>query len=178
MNQTFLARFPQQLKHWTFHCALNALPSFIIAAAWMKMYKQPACLAAMLLAITCFILAYATITSLPSPMNEKDSLPSRSIRLGAKIRSWIAGLSIPLVCSNGIFFAPDLWCGMLTVGAVNWIAKQFGHINPVIGMDKKNDPVTVFVTTLLEGTIISIGLLMLAFFTLLILQARTRKQII
>lgn len=177
MNQTFLDRFPQQLKHWTFHCTINALPSFIIAAAWMKMYRQPACLAAMLLAIACFILIYATLTSLPGSLNEKDSLTSRAIRLGAKIRSWIAGISVPLACTPALMFTPDLWVGMFSMQAVTWVAKTLGHSHAVIDMDRTSHPVAVFATTLLEGAILSIILLMIAFFALIILQAKARRKI-
>lgn len=180
MNQTFLDRFPQQLKHWTFHCTINALPSFIIAAAWMKMYRQPACLAAMLLAIACFILTYATLTSLPGSLNEKDSLTSRAIRLGAKIRSWIAGLSIPFVCigEGFLFFVPDFWCGWFSMASVNWIASQFGYGNSVMNDGPSSKPVAVFFTTLLEGTMLSILLLMISFFALIMLQAKARRKMV
>lgn len=178
MNQTFLARFPQQLKHWSFHCIFNAMPSFIIASVWMKMYRQPACIAAMLLAIACFIFTYATLTSLPGSMNEKDSITSRSIRLGAKIRTWMAGISIPFVCSPALMWAPDFWCGMFSVSAVNWIARTLGHSQSVIDMDRTSNPVAVFATTLLEGTILSIILLKIAFFCLIILQIREQRKLV
>ena len=144
------------------------------------MYQQPACLAAMILAISCFILAYATITSLPGSMNEKDSLASRAIRLGAKIRSWIAGLSIPFVCigEGFLFFVPDFWCGWFSMASVNWIASQFGYGNSVMNDGSSSKPVAVFSTTLLEGTMISIILLMIAFFALIIFQAKARRKMV
>ena len=179
MNQPFLNRFPGQLKHWGFHCTINALPSFIIAAAWMKMYQHPACIFAMLLAILCFVLTYASLTSLPFAINESDSLTSRSMRLGAKIRSWIAGLSIPFVCigEGFLLFVPDFWCGLFSMSSVNWIATQFGYGNSVMNDGSSSKPVAVFFTTLLEGTMLSIILLMIAFFSLIILQAKARRKI-
>jgi hypothetical protein len=63
------------------------------------------------------------------------------------------------------------------MASVNWIATQFGYGNSVMNDASSSKPVAVFITTLLEGTMLSIILLMIAFFSLIILQAKARRKI-
>lgn len=177
MTSAFLRRFPSQLGHWSLHATLNALPSFIIAAVYLQLWDKPRAMLGMGCAVLVFIVAFATVTSLPGPQAEDSQLIGHSIRLGAKIRSWIACLSLPLLAlpHGGFFLVPDFWCGWLACGIQEWIMNQLGA-GP--GNSGFNQPTfgKIFSLTLLEGLILSVFLLMIAFFSLIILQNRERKR--
>jgi hypothetical protein len=64
------------------------------------------------------------------------------------------------------------------MASVNWIASQFGYGNSVMNDGSSSKPVAVFITTLLEGTMLSIILLMISFFALIMLQAKARRKMI
>jgi hypothetical protein len=64
------------------------------------------------------------------------------------------------------------------MASVNWIASQFGHGNSVMNDGPSSKPVAVFFTTLLEGTMLSILLLLISFFALIILQAKARRKMV
>ena len=174
------ATFRRQLRHWTFHCLLNALPSFIIAAAWLKL-RSPVAVAAMLAAIGTFILLYATLTSLDGPLSAPSHVFSRALKLGAKIRAWISGLSLLLVPTEKLMmFTPDFWCGFLSFGLLARAADllhsgtnsfNFFRVNAA---DKDFFP--IYATTLLEGFILSFILLMISFFAVIFLQSRDRRK--
>jgi hypothetical protein len=178
----FLAVFPRQLRFWTFHCSLNALPSFGIALLFLQLWKSPVAVAAMLSAITTFILLYTIVTSLSGPLSDEKHLLSRSLKLGAKIRGWISGTSvILLVTGKGIFFVPDLWCGMLAINVLNRIASLSGAsssspfrprpIHDIEGFFR------IYAITMTEGFILSFILVMISFFAVMAVQARDRKRI-
>lgn len=178
MNPKFLDRFPGQLGHWALHGTLNALPSFIIAAVYLQLWNKPQAMLGMGAAVVVFILAFATVTSLPGPQAEASHLIARAIRLGAKIRSWIACLSLPLLAlpRGGFFFVPDFWCGWLACAIQESAVKFLGMGSGRSGID---DPTFggIFALTLLEGLILSIFLLTIAFFSLIALQNRERKRV-
>lgn len=182
MNSSFSARFPRQFGHWALHGSLNATPSFIIAMVLMELRKNPAAIAAMLLAIGFFIVAFAVITSLPGPLAEKTHVLSRSIRLGAKIRTWIACISIPMAFLPPLaIFLPDTWCGLLAISAQNAICRLPGMESYAFSVDGGAATMgflPVFTTTLLEGFIISFLLVMISFFCVIFLQSRDRKRML
>ncbi len=181
MTSTFLTRFPNQLGHWTIHGICNALPSFIIALVFLKLWKSPQAVAAMVLAVTIFIVAFAVAISLPWTLSDSNHVLGRSIRLGAKIRSWIAGLSLPCVLApQMVVFMPDTWCGLLAV----WLQYQADRyfrmgmsFNPTGGDGASARFLPTFTTTMLEGFIISFMLLTISFFCVIFLQSRERKRL-
>lgn len=178
MNTGFLRRFPGQLGHWALHGSLNALPSFIIAAVYLQLWDKPQAMLGMISAVMVFILAFATVTSLPGPQAEAPHLIARSIRLGAKIRSWIACLSLPLLAlpQGGFFFIPDFWCGWLACAIQESAMKFLGSASRRSGIDAPTFG-SIFALTLLEGIILSVMLLTIAFFSLIALQNRERKRV-
>ena len=174
------ATFRHQLRHWTFHCLLNALPSFIIAAAWLKL-RSPVAVAAMLAAIGTFILLYATLTSLDGPLSDRNHVFSRALKLGAKIRAWISGLSLLLVPTEKLMMlTPDFWCGFLSVGLLNQAGQFFNpgsnFFHLVSGTTTDKGFLPIYATTLLEGFILSFILLMISFFAVIFLQSRDRRK--
>ena len=175
------AVFPRQLRYWSLHCLLNAAPSLGIALGWLGLWQHPAAVAAMFTAIATFILLYSVLTSLRGPFTDPTHILSRSLKLGAKIRAWISGISV-LVLPTGIFMmlTPDYWCGLISISLVNGAARYLGASGPVFqpdnGASSTSGFLPVFATTLLEGFILSFLLLMIAFFALIFLQMRDRKK--
>lgn len=175
------ARFLRQLRHWTLHCLINALPSFIIAAVWMKLGKNPTALAAMFAAIATFILLYATLTSLKGPLADDSHLFSQALKLGTRIRLWISGVSLIFVSAKELLiFAPDLWCGMLSLALLNGAAQKLNPgantFNFMDGNTANQSFFPVYATTLLEGFILSFILLMISFFALICIQIKHRRS--
>lgn len=181
MNSTFLSRFSKQLGHWAIHGLFNALPSFIIAVFLLQLQDRNS-ITAMLAAVGFFVVAFATATSLPGLLSDSMHLLSRSIRLGARIRSWIAGLSLLVFPfgHNAISFIPDFWCGLAAGLVQDNVVRRMGFQNSFVNR-RGGDPMdflSVFTITLLEGLIISILLLTLSFFCLIVLQARERRRFV
>lgn len=175
------ATFCRQLRYWTFHCLMNALPSFIIAAVWLKL-RGPLAVSAMLAAIGTFILLYAALTSLKGPLADPNHVFSRALKLGAKIRAWISGLSLlVLPFENLIIFTPDFWCGFLSFGLLNRAAELFqpgtNSFNFFNGNAAAKGFLPIYTTTLLEGFILSFILLMISFFAVIFLQSRDRRKL-
>lgn len=179
----FSNRFRKQLGHWTLHGVFNALPSLIIALGFLNLWNSPAAVAAMFAAITIYILIFAIATSLPGPLAEESHVLSRAIRLGAKIRTWIACLSLPLlpIGMTGLIFTPDFWCGLLAVSLLNWVARFPGMGAVELAVEDNGGGrgfLPVFATTMLEGFIISFLIVMISFFAVIVLQSRDRKRLI
>lgn len=174
------AVFPRQLRYWSLHCLLNAAPSLGIALGWMGLWKIPSAVAAMFTAIATFILLYAFLTSLRGPFTDPGHILSRALRLGAKIRAWISGISLLVLPVPALMmFTPDLWCGMLSINLFNIAARILGAPGPVFQPGSARsayDFFPVFAITMLEGFILSFLLLMIAFFSLILLQMRDRKK--
>jgi hypothetical protein len=176
-----LAIFRRQLRYWMLHCLLNALPSFIIAAVWLKL-RGPLAVSAMLGAIGTFILLYATLTTLQGSLADPNHSFSRALKLGAKIRAWISGMSLLMVpFEKIIIFTPDFWCGFLSFGLLNRAA-EFLH-SGTNSFNFFNDHAAakgflpIYATTLLEGFILSFILLMISFLAVIFLQSRDRWKL-
>lgn len=159
MNRSIFLR---QLRYWTFHCLLNALPSFGIALFFLGLWRNPAAVAAMLLAIATFILLYSTLTSLPGPMLEKEHLLSRALRVGVKVRGWISAVSVGIIPLGGIMVTPDFWCGFYASVIVDWGARQLGTQGQMVDAPALVGFCEVFAVTLLEGIILSSLIVMVA----------------
>ena len=175
------AVFFRQLRYWTLHCLLNALPSLGIALGWMELWKRPPAVAAMFTAIATFILLYAVLTTLAEPLHDSFHILGRSLKLGTRLRAWISGLSLLLVPTGFlVMFTPDYWCGTIAIGLVNRGAVLLGWGNGQFfdwEREANSGFLPVYVVTLTEGILLSFLLLMISFFALLFLQARERKKI-
>ena len=179
MNAAFLAKFPKQLGHWSIHGLCNALPSFIIALVFLHLWQSPQAVAAMVLAILIFIIAFAVMTSLSWPLSDRTHVLGRAVRLGAKIRSWIACISIPLAFTPAMSITPDFWCGYIAAAVQNEIFRALhlgGATTSMMDSFGNASFLPVFTTTMLEGFIISFLLLMIAFFCVIFLQAKERRR--
>lgn len=176
------AVFPRQLRYWTLHCLLNAAPSLGIALGWLGLWRSPSAWLAIFSAIAIFIGLYAFLTSLRGPFTDPDHILSRALRLGARIRAWISGLScLVLPTGIGMMLTPDYWCGLLSIILLNGAASFFGERGQFFNPDPAGATdsfLPVFATTLLEGFILSFLLLMIAFFSLILLQVRDRRKIV
>lgn len=173
----FRANFPRQVRYWTLHCILNALPSLGISLGWLKLIESPAATAAIFTAIATFILLYATATSLIRPTSDRSNLLFRSLDLGLRIRIAISILSLfALVEENHVRFAPDTWCGVAAGFCVDWLSRSlgFGQINSNPISDIGFFP--IYAVTMLEGFILSFLLLMISFFALIFLQAKDKQK--
>ena len=169
---------PVQARYWTLHCCINALPSFIVAAFYLQMITSPTCILAMLMAILTFIAAYTVITSIEGWFSDSQSVLSRALKVGVRIRMIVSLVSLPLLIPTALaFLVPDVWAGMLAAAIVNWVADFLGSGGAWIGPTEGHPPaLAVYATTMIEGLIISFMLFMLSFFSLLVLQARDRKK--
>jgi hypothetical protein len=177
-TSTFRAAFPRQLRYWSIHCSLNALPSLCIALRVMQLWKSPPAIVAMFLAIATFILLYAAFTSLIEPLADDRHVLSRSLKLGTKIRAWISGLSMFVVFTPAMSIAPDFWCGFISVMLTNSLFKSAGSSVDLLDPGRLNAGfLPIYVTTLLEGLILSFLLLMISFFAVIFVQARDRKRV-
>ncbi|HEX7262308.1 MAG TPA: hypothetical protein VF258_10875 [Luteolibacter sp.] len=173
-SSPFATTFLRQLRYWAFHSSLNALPSLFIALFFLNLLERPSAVAAMLCAIATFILLYAAITSLSEPLADPTHVLSRSLKLGAKIRAWISGLSLLVVFTPAMSVSPDFWCGWLAVNIVNHLTQLMGLNSG--GYVPNTDFLSIYATTLLEGFILSFILLMISFFALIFLQSRDRRK--
>lgn len=181
MNHSFFKIFPQKLRFWTFHGVLNALPSFGIALIFLGLYRNPMGIAAMILAVGTFIIGYSVITSLAGPFSTEEHILSQALVLGTKIRSWISAIS--LVCLllsfssfSTMMVTPDFWAGFGAAHIYQWIAHFFGAPVDLFENGDRAGFVEVFTTTILEGLLLSVAILLIAFFSVLFLQARNRKR--
>lgn len=181
--------FPRQLKFWGLHCTLTALPSFCIAL--LAFNKAPA-IAAMLCGIATFVFGYAFITSTAIYGKVHSGLIGRSIKLGTRIRMIIALVSLPLLVTiigkdaqsvgdsaSAVFFVPDFWFGYaaLIISAItlNLLSPQ-GYAGSS-GIDAfGEDFLLPYLTTIIEGVLISVSLVMIAFITLIILNFRRNSR--
>jgi len=177
-HSSFLAVFPRQLRYWMFHCSLNALPSFFIAFFYLNLRDNVYAVAGMLAAIVTFILLYATLTSLPGPFADQTHLLPRALKVGARIRGWISGITLLFLPATPLLlFTPDLWCGQLAIIMINQLAPFTGTSYSNYGPSPTNSSfLSIYSTTLLEGFILSFILLMISFFALIFLQSRERRK--
>jgi hypothetical protein len=172
------SRLPGQARYWTLHCGINALPSFIVAAFYLQMINQPLAVVAMVLGILTFIVGYTILTCIEGWFTDSESLLARALKVGVKIRMVLSLISLPMLLPSPIaLFVPDVWAGMMASGAVNWLGNQLGAGSNLIGPNEGSVPfLAVYATTVIEGLIISFMLLMLSFFSLLVIQTKQRKR--
>ena len=179
-------RFPSKLKFWSVHCLINALPSYLIAVVWLQLWDQPVAQLAMGFAVLTFVIGYSIATSLPGPLSNRDSLAGRAMRVGLTVRtviSVITMLAVPL--GPLLIFTPDLWCGVFASNVVGFFYQLAGL--EITLQDGFEDGVSsgrlpgigfmeVYLTTFIEGLILSFMLFLFSFIAILILQMRDRKK--
>lgn len=177
-------RLPKQLRYWSIHCGVNALPSFLVVVIMLSQIQEDIVMlsvGAMLCAIVIFVITYTLITSIKGLFDNPKSLLSRALRIGAKTRLVISVVSLPflvgLVDSHSqeiIMFCPDYWAG---VGAVLVYAIATGETSSSPPVDESGVGfMDIFAVTMIEGVILSIFLFTVAFIALVILQIRARRR--
>lgn len=151
---TFRTVFPRQLRFWTFHCVMNALPSLGI------------------------ILLVTTLTSLRGPLSTEGHLLSRSLKLGAKIREWMAVVSLlPLAAKeSSMLYIPDYYCAVIALAAASHVTIPGFSMNDLAYGVPSTAFIPIFATTILTGLILSFLLLIISFFAVILLQARDRRK--
>ncbi|MFN5579934.1 MAG: hypothetical protein ACK49X_10005 [Akkermansiaceae bacterium] len=183
----FIDVFKGKLKFWALHCAISALPSYLIVMVWLKQAANPTAHLAMLAAIATFVIGYSVLTSLPGPLTRKDTLLSRALRVGLILRM-ICSIITTLAVPTGIFllYTPDFWCGNLATGIVDRIYGFLGHEtdlrNMIDGKNTKDEVLIqpgfmeIYLITLFEGLILSLMLFIFSVMAVVILQMRDRKK--
>jgi hypothetical protein len=184
----FRRSFPGKLGFWSVHCAINAVPSYLIAVVWLGLWNSLTAQLAMLAAVVTFILGYSVVTSWVSVLREGRNLFTRALHVGLVIRtiiSCLTALAIPL--GPFLLFTPDLWCGLW---ANSLVSKVFGFAGLAArtDIDGRTGSVAdsvlsgvgfleIYATTLVEGLILSFMLFIFSFLAILILQMRDRRKI-
>ena len=133
---------------------------------------------AMLSAIATFILLITTLTSLRGPLSTEGHILSRSLKLGAKIRAWMALVSVlPLAAKeSSIAYIPDYYCDLIALVAACYATiPRFSMNDLAYGPPSAFLP--IYVTTIFAGLILSFLLLMISFFVVIFLQARDRRRV-
>jgi len=189
----FLSVFPRQLRFWTFHCCLNAAPSFVIALVLLDLWRSPSGIAAMCCGVATFILFYSVVTSIGTPFSVEFGISARALRAGAKVRSFLGAIAfvafvIQLSATKvgvgsgvekifSIGYLADFYCGMMAnrileefVRIMKPLVLQFGFGKGTIGFFE------IYLTTLIEGVILSFLLILISFFALIVLQSKERRK--
>jgi hypothetical protein len=176
-----LDALPRQLRYWTGHCLLNALPSGVIACIFLKYWKNPEALLAMGSAVIAFILLFAFLTSIRGPLTQPDHTLNRAIRAGVKFRKAVSLISLPLLIPPFTFLVPDLWGGLLAAWLTLQAAQLIDNRTPMAAsLDRLVEEPTftsVFATTMFVGLFISFFMLMFSFFAVLVIQRRERAKL-
>jgi|GEM_PF-2033157 len=181
------------LRHWTFHVCVSAAPSFVFMAQASTRWP---CVVGMLLGVGFFILLYTACARFTFPDAEPTNMWRRAIRLGTKARTVCALLALPSVVAfvhGGVkwpffFFLPDYLAGM-----VAWsVTANIGQAEPVrwlrilltspdAGVRRENvwlgdmsSVIPTFLTTVIEGFILSGVLFLAAFICLIVLKLHAR----
>lgn len=181
--------FARQLRFWSLHCGLTALPSFCIA---LTVFNGLPALLAMFCGVATFVLFYSVVTSTNLYGKVHSGLIGRSVKLGTRIRMIISVASLPLLIpiigvemdSVGeppmtLMFTPDFWFGylaiVLTVLALSAIIPNYMRGNGSLE-NMAEDFLFPYMTTLIEGVLISISLIFIAFITLVVLNFKRNRQ--
>ena len=159
MNSSFL----KNLRFWTGHCLLNALPSFLIAGLYLDYFQSLSDTLAMLMGITVFIFAYATVfTFVPRFHDQKNSF-GRAVRLALKIRIVLFAFGIlGAVIPTLFLFHPDYYAGLAAFEVQKIFYAAFFDL--AITPEKMTLFFDIFIWTLLEGAILTAFLMALSSF--------------
>ena len=167
--------FLSELKFWSFHCSLTALPSFLMAGVSLEYFKSPSSVAAMLLAVLVFIFGYTLLTTFLKPFQEKQNLISRALQAALQARLVVTLMTILVFIldikeQTTLPYLPDYWAGFLSGMVINSVSG--GEL-----LEAKTVPFfLVFSWTILEGIILSFLLFMLTFFCLLVVTISQKRK--
>lgn len=166
--------FPKKLRYWSIHAIFCATPSFIMAV--QLGYFRMASIAGMLAAIASFILLYTFITSsnLYDRVIEGRSSLRTIVHRAAVLRSVVSAVGILGFANQFTFFLfyPDFIAGIYSIGLSELIFRRVLGIRlPSIGSPNSSDFeffmgnqaafIPTYITTIFEGVIISVTLLLL-----------------
>ncbi len=177
-----------QLRYWTLHCSLTALPSFCLALIY---FNSPLNILAMLAGIATFIMGFTAITTTPFYDKLHEGIVGRSIRLGTRIRMIISLIGLPFLIpmigqnmgqgsipSISILFTADFWFGYAALIITATVGQALGSGYNRIGSSSfEADFFFTYFTTIVEGLLISVSLVSIAFFALIVLNAKQRRRI-
>lgn len=172
--------FSRQLGFWGLHCGLTAIPSFCIALTKLNDADE---VLGMLCGILTFVFGYTFLTSAGFYGKIHRGLIGKSIKWGARIRMFISVFSIPLLLttlgkgkpSEEVMFVPDMWFGLAALILFSIGAR-------VIGFDLGNTGAgdlgffATYTVTMIEGVLISISLILIAFISLVVLNYKRNRN--
>lgn len=167
-----------QLRFWSLHVGLTALPSFAVA---LIKFNSPGAILAMLAGIATFIVGYTLLCS--STVYARltgASLLGEAVRKGTRIRLILSLATAPLLFGAfaefpSVLFAPDFWAGFGALLVVGWFSQVLGLGQVDVGRNEIGFVPTYFIT-IVEGLLISFTLVLLAFFALLFLNRRAARS--
>ena len=141
------AHFRPSLVRWAWRGALCALPSFCWAL--FTAGKLPAQVLAMLLGVGTYVAAYAWLTAQPAYRESVEPAEfGWALKVAANTRAALAPVML---------LGPDLWLGICSTHAVQWVAAATGLLAWPIG----SPFVVTYVTTLVQGALVSATMMLL-----------------
>lgn len=168
----------QQLRFWSVHVGLTALPSFCFA---LLAFNSPPAVAGMLAGIVTFIAGYTLLGSLKGYRAFADrTLVGRAVRMGARARvivSLVSGVMFLPVLGNSfalVNFAPDYWAGWAAVLFVDGVSSLLGASWNLSSGSR--DFLPTYLVTVTEGVILSFTLLLFSFLALVLLTMRQNRR--
>jgi len=177
-----------QLRYWSLHCGLTGLPSFCLALIY---FNSTTNVVAMLTGIATFIICFSAITSSSLYRKLHSGIVGRSIRLGTRIRMIVSLAGLPFLLplighdvdqdnipSMFVLFTADFWFGYAALMITAVVGQALGgNYNGIGSSNFEADFAFTYMTTVVEGLLISVSLVLIAFFTLIILNTKRRRQI-
>ena len=139
----------QELRHWSAHTAICALPSFLIAI--QGGFNDTAAILAMLSGIITLILGYTTLSSTKLFSGNENGLLNKTKKYGLRTRSIVSLIELPgtlFLHSGGVFLVYiDLWAG---IAAVQMVGVVFPPFSP-----SQHTFFQTYLATILEGLLVS-----------------------
>ncbi|KAF0181101.1 MAG: hypothetical protein FD161_407 [Limisphaerales bacterium] len=178
------------LRYWTFHVCVSAAPSFLFAYG---LSRKPERLWGMVLGVAFFIALYTLFSHWTYPSEKSSALWRRAMRLATWIRTVWAILALPgLMLGNKalkVMFSVDLIAGMIATSLTYFIGKfpPVGWVRIMIAGPDANQRrhhvlvgdmdslLPTFLTTVIEGFILSGLLFCIAFVCLWAFAFRARR---
>lgn len=143
--------FLAQLRHWAIHLPIWALPSFIVMTSSES--PNPKSIAAMLVGIAIFCLIFSALATACLPQKPSTGL-KKAILWSSRLRSGLAILFIPGSLSGQmVLLFPDFCTGYVSVLVTGEITKALAITN---------DWGNLVIATLIQGSLIVLGYLLLA----------------
>lgn len=176
MSPTFRSTFPRQLRFWAFHCCLGALPSFFIAVIFTSLHTNVEAVTAMLSATGIFILSYAAITSFVPALSDERHILARALKVGVKARCWLSAFILLIPPLGVLLILPDVSCFWISALIVSLAARELGlkaRLMDTPGMAGFGE---MFITTIIQGVMLSFTVLFFSFCAAMILQSRDREE--